>query len=105
MAKLNYWEFTRCGREPGGANAAAKGVCPAASEEALDGVHGGRNSGRTCWVLAGTFCGGEVAGTAAKKIGSCRECDFYQRVMQEEGETVVPTASLIRRLHCAGRLD
>jgi len=46
-----------------------------------------------------------VAGTSARKIESCRECNFYQCVMQEEGETVVPTASLIRRLHCAGRLD
>ena len=105
MAKLNCWEFTKCGREPGGANAAAQGVCPAASEGTLDGVHGGKNSGRTCWVLAGTFCRGEVAGTAAKKLESCRECVFYQRVMQEEGEAVVPTASLVRRLLCAGRLD
>jgi hypothetical protein len=56
-------------------------------------------------VLAGTFCGGEVAGTAAKKIESCKDCDFYKRVMVEEGETVVPTGNLIRRLHCAGRLD
>ena len=105
MAKLNCWEFTKCGREPGGLNAEAQGVCPAAAEGALDGVHAGRNSGRTCWVLAGTFCGGEVAGTAAKKIESCRECDFYKLVLQEEGETLVATASLIRRLHCAGRLD
>ena len=105
MAKLNCWEFTKCGREPGGANAEAQGVCPAASEHALDGVHGGCNSGRTCWVLAGTFCGGEVAGTAAKKISSCKECDFYRLVVQEEGELLVPADSLIRRLHCAGRLD
>lgn len=105
MAKLNCWEFMKCGREAGGANAAAQGVCPAASEKALDGVHGGANSGRTCWVLAGTFCGGEVAGTAAKKIESCRTCDFFKRVLEEEGENVVPTVSLIRRLLCAGRLD
>ena len=105
MSKLNCWEFTKCGREPGGANAAVQGVCPAASENALDGVHGGRNSGRTCWVLAGTFCGGQVAGTTAKKIESCRTCDFYKRVREEEGEDVVSTTSLIRRLHCAGRLD
>lgn len=104
MAKLNCWEFMKCGREPGGAKAAAEGVCPAASEETLDGVHGGRRSGRTCWVLAGTFCGREVAGTAAKKLSSCSECAFYKLVMEEEG-TLVPSASLIRRLHCAGRLD
>jgi len=105
VSKLNCWEFTKCGREPGGVNAASQGVCPSASEETLDGVHGGRNSGRTCWVLAGTFCGGEVAGTAARKIESCRECAFYKLVIQEEGESIVATAGLIRRLHCAGRLD
>jgi len=105
MPKLNCWEFTRCGREPGGASTSTQGVCPAASEGALDGVHGGRNSGRSCWVLAGTFCGGEVAGTAARKIESCRDCDFYKLVLVEEGETLVPTSSLIRRLNCAGRLD
>ncbi|HEY5998845.1 MAG TPA: hypothetical protein VI078_06015 [bacterium] len=105
MAKLNCWEFTKCGREPGGVNAAAQGVCPAASENALDGVHGGVNSGRACWVLAGTFCGGEVVGSAAKKIASCKECAFYKLVMAEEGESALPTTSLIRRLNCAGRLD
>jgi hypothetical protein len=56
-------------------------------------------------VLAGTFCGGEVSGTAARKIESCKECDFYKLVLREEGETVVSSTSLIRRLHCAGRLD
>jgi hypothetical protein len=105
VGKLNCWEFTKCGREPGGASAAAQGACPAASEDALNGVPGGINSGRTCWVLAGTFCGGQVAGTTAKKLESCRTCDFYKRVREEEGEDVVPTTSLIRRLHCAGRLD
>jgi hypothetical protein len=56
-------------------------------------------------VLAGTFCGGQVAGTTARKLESCKTCDFYRRVQEEEGESVVPTANLIRRLHCAGRLD
>jgi len=105
VGKLNCWEVKKCGREPGGHAVAAHGPCPAAVETTLDGVHGGRNSGRTCWVLAGTFCGGEVAGTAAKKITSCKECDFYRLVVQEEGELLVPADSLIRRLHCAGRLD
>ena len=84
---------------------AEQGPCPAAVEGTLDGVHGGTNSGRTCWVLAGTFCSGQVAGTAAKKLSSCVECEFYQLVLREEGENMVPAVSLVRRLNCAGRLD
>lgn len=105
MGKLNCWEVKKCGREPGGHAVEGQGPCPAAVEETLDGLHGGRNSGRTCWVLAGTFCLGEVAGTAARKLGSCKECDFYQLVLREEGTDLVPTVSLIRKLNCAGRLD
>ncbi len=105
MRKLNCWEAKKCGREPGGHAVAKEGPCPAAVEGTLDGVHGGKNSGRTCWVLAGTFCSGQVAGTAARKISSCMECEFFQLVQREEGEDVVPTLSLVRRLNCAGRLD
>jgi len=105
MKKLNCWEFQKCGREPGGHAVGDQGTCPAAAESTLDGVHGGRNSGRTCWVLAGTFCSGQVAGTVAKKLSNCVECPFYQLVIREEGANVVPTLSLVRRLNCAGQLD
>jgi hypothetical protein len=105
MKKLNCWEVQRCGREPGGDAVAAHGACPAAMQSALEGVHGGHRAGRACWVLAGTFCSGQVAGTVAKKLSNCMECEFYKLVMREEGEGVVPTRSLIRRLNCAGELD
>ncbi len=105
MKKLNCWEAQNCGREPGGHAVAEHGPCPAAVETTLDGVHGGKNSGRTCWVLAGTFCSGQVVGTVAKKLVNCSECSFYKRVVQEEGENAVPTLSLVRRLNCAGQFD
>ena len=105
MKKLNCWEVQKCGREPGGHAVGDQGPCPAAVESTLDGVHGGQNSGRTCWVLAGTFCSGQVVGTAAKKLGHCSECAFYRLVMREEGDNAVPTLSLVRRLNCAGQLD
>ncbi|MDH4164450.1 MAG: hypothetical protein OEW15_17440 [Nitrospirota bacterium] len=38
------------------------GLCPAAAEEALDGVHDGTNAGRSCWVVAGTLCKDSVQG-------------------------------------------
>lgn len=105
MKKLNCWEVQKCGREPGGHAVAEQGACPAAVENTLDGVHGGHNSGRTCWVLAGTFCSGQVVGTVARKLANCMACDFYQLVMREEGESVVPTRSLVRKLTGAGRLE
>ncbi len=83
MKKLNCWEFRKCGREPGGINAHL-GVCPASTEKGLDGEHGGKNAGRTCWIVAGTLCNGEIQGTFAGKIDSCFSCDFYLAVKREE---------------------
>jgi hypothetical protein len=79
----NCWEHKECGREPQGRNTDTLGVCPAATEDKLQGVHGGRNAGRACWVVAGTLCGGEVQGTFARKFSNCEKCDFYQLVLRE----------------------
>ena len=81
---MNCWEFKKCGREVGGSNAAELGVCPAYEEKRLDGVHGGQNAGRSCWAIAGTFCGGQVQGSFAEKEKNCLACDFYMFVRQEE---------------------
>lgn len=98
MKRLNCWEEKKCGREPGGGNVKVLGVCPAASESSLDGVHGGKNGGRACWVLAGTFCQGAVQGTFARKFASCRECNFYQSVMRIEGADILAPSLLLARL-------
>ena len=83
--KLNCWEFKKCGREPGGENADKLGVCPAATKKRYDGLHGGDNAGRACWLVAGTMCKGKVQGTFAMKYKDCAICDFYCRVKEEEG--------------------
>lgn len=82
-SSLNCWEFKNCGRQPQGRNVRELGVCPAAVEERLDGEHDGVNGGRTCWVVAGTLCRGEVQGTFAQKFKNCEKCDFYQKVKEE----------------------
>src|ERR1019366_5979697 len=66
---MNCWEYMSCGRIPGGKNADELGVCPAYTYHA----------GQACWLVAGTFCGGQVQGTFAQKEGSCRNCEFYKR--------------------------
>lgn len=83
MAK-NCWEFKSCGRQPGGAKVSELGVCPASSEKRLDTIHHGKNAGRSCWVVSGTFCAGSVQGTFANKIKNCMSCDFYKQVQAEE---------------------
>lgn len=98
MKKLNCWEFKKCGREPGGENASSLGVCPAATRIILKGINCGTNSGRVCWVVAGTMCGGDVQGTFAQKCASCEQCDFYLLVQEEEGDNFVPIEVLRRML-------
>ena len=80
----NCWEFMDCGREPGGARASERGICPSTIDLTLNGAHGGRNAGRACWVVAGTFCDSLLQGTYARKISSCEQCDFYQLVRSED---------------------
>ena len=72
--------------------------CPAALDVRLNGVHRGRRAGRSCWVLAGTLSGGEVQGSFAAKMASCRECDFYRKVKAEEGTGFSLTSALLPRL-------
>lgn len=84
LLKKNCWEFKKCGREPGGEHSQELGICPAATEMRLNGVHGGENSGRACWVVAGTLCRGEVHGNFAQKYETCLLCDFFNKVKREE---------------------
>ena len=97
MSKANCWEVKVCGREPGGAKIAELGVCPAATATGLNGIHGGKNGGRACWVTAGTLCGGKVQGTFATKLAACQSCEFYQAVRREEGGAIIPSSELLKR--------
>jgi hypothetical protein len=90
----NCWEVMRCGRGPGSTNG---DVCPAATETRLDGVHGGINAGRACWVIAGTLCVDVIAsGKFARKMETCFNCDFYRLVRKEEGDLRPHQELLIR---------
>jgi len=85
MKEKNCWEVKKCGREAGGKNVRELGTCPASTDRRLHGVHGGDCAGRTCWIIAGTFCGGEEQGLFAHKFHNCEKCDFYLSVRQNEG--------------------
>jgi len=95
--RLNCWQLKKCGREPGGTKAAESGVCPSATAHAFDGVNSGTNGGRICWFVAGTFCGGEVQGTFAQKIDTCKSCEVYHRIRREEGDACTLSVSTAGR--------
>ncbi len=85
MKKLNCWEMKKCGREEGGGNTKKDGVCPAALDSSCNGINNGKNAGRICWALAGTFCGGKVQGNFAQKQVSCMTCEVFKQIKAEEG--------------------
>jgi len=85
VLRQNCWEVKNCGRNPGGVKTKELGVCPASSDIASEGINGGKNGGRICWAIAGTFCGGKVQGEFAQKQLSCMNCEFFKRVQEEEG--------------------
>jgi CRP-like cAMP-binding protein/tRNA A-37 threonylcarbamoyl transferase component Bud32 len=85
MKRQNCWEYRQCGRQPEGKNIARLGPCPAASDTSYDGINSGKNGGRICWAVAGTFCDGKVQGTYAEKRESCMECPFFKLVQKDEG--------------------
>ncbi|MBA2848262.1 hypothetical protein G4V39_04475 [Thermosulfuriphilus ammonigenes] len=87
--RLNCWEFKRCGRQ---------GTCPASTEKRADGINGGKNGGRACWAIAGTFCGGKIQGVYSQKLASCLKCDFYKLVLREEGKAFIGGREIVKRL-------
>ena len=97
--KKNCWEVKNCGREVNGAKSLDLGVCIAVTESRLNSVHDGQNGGRTCWVVAGTLCGGKPQGTFAQKEESCVRCDFYKKIRRDEGKSFRLSGGLLELLH------
>jgi len=85
LPKQNCWEFLKCGREPGGENIDTLGICPATTDTSADGSNGGKNGGRICWAISGTYCHKKMQGLFAKTQLSCRSCIFFKKVKEEEG--------------------
>ena len=95
--RVNCWEYKHCGYGPNSTRDRTN-RCPTVSEERLDGVHNGEKAGRACWVVAGTYCNGTVQGKFAQKYSTCMNCDFYQKVLEEEGHKFEITLRLMKRL-------
>ena len=85
LPKLNCWDFIKCGREQGGKNIEKLGICPASMDTSADGLNEGKNGGRICWAISGTYCGEKVEGLYTKRQLTCRSCIFFKKVKEEEG--------------------
>ncbi len=93
---LNCWEYTKCGREPGGAREPELGVCPASLTHVCDGINRGKRAGRVCWAVAGTLCHGQIQGTQALKLGNCLRCDFFNYVAATESDFVFSPHEIVK---------
>ena len=92
MSKLNCWEFFKCGREAGGEKVNELGICPATTFEPADGFLDGKNAGKACAYVAGTFCSGTIQGTAREKEKNCAACEFYNALRyQYESDVSLPS--------------
>lgn len=98
MDKLNCWEYKKCGRELGGEKVEELGACPATTESRINGVNGGKNGGRACWMIDGTLCNDKVQGTYTTKFQDCILCDFYKIVMEEEGPYITNSFKILSLL-------
>jgi hypothetical protein len=85
VKKLNCWEFMKCGREMEGEKAKSLGVCPVALETSADGLNGGINGGRICWIVADTCCKEKIRCSDKHGKSSCFSCEFRYKVTIEEG--------------------
>jgi len=93
--KMNCWEYKQCRRETQDLISLHVGKCPAVLENNLNGIHGGRNAGRSCWTVPGTLCNNRVQGSFASKNKTCYLCEFYQLVKREEGEDFIHAKEIL----------
>ncbi|MBL7031653.1 MAG: hypothetical protein ISR97_00535 [Nitrospira sp.] len=83
--KNNCWEYMKCGKGPDGNNTKESGSCPVALHVAANGLNGGINGGRLCWLIAETRCHGKVEHVNQRRNYPCFFCEFRYKVIAEEG--------------------
>ncbi len=70
-----------------------------------DGINGGKNAGRICWLIANTMCKGDTGGIFEEMIRTCGECDFYKLVKKEGGQAVSLSIDTLREVYEKTKLD
>ena len=97
---MNCWDFTHCGRQPGGEKSGELGICNVAVEQLTHGVNNGINGGRACWAVKRKFNANAVPCSCDRdqKLDSCLQCEFYSTVRKEEGDHFVPATKILALL-------
>jgi hypothetical protein len=85
MNKLNCWEFMKCGKGIGENETDKSEPCPVALKISADGLNGGINAGRICWIIAEGKCHSKVRCNKIHQKEACFSCEFRYKVMAEEG--------------------
>ena len=75
--KFNCWDFETCCKKTDG-RGNSNNLCPAKNEVIANGLNGGINGGRICWVIMDSHC-------KKKAQTTCFQCEFHYKVMAEEG--------------------
>lgn len=96
--KRNCWDFCGCGKQGDGNHGEEPGICPAFLETKLNGIHGGKNGGRACWMVAGTKCGSRIKRIFVPKFIVCKICDFRKTVIHEESQNFVVSDDFMKML-------
>lgn len=73
--KLNCWDYKKCCKE---SDDRENNICPVKKELIADGLNGGINGGRICWVIMDNHC-------KKKAKSACFQCEFHYKVIAEEG--------------------
>jgi hypothetical protein len=81
--RINCWEYTNCGMEPGGIFAQIYGPCPVPKMMKYDGINGGRGAGRACWMIMNNSRSKGPFVCKNSRL-SCCQCEFFRRVHNEE---------------------
>jgi hypothetical protein len=63
-----------------------------------DGVNGGKNGGRVCWIIGDSVCDCDVQSTFHHKLETCSGCDFYTAVEEEEGGNPSIPLDVLRKI-------
>jgi len=79
--RLNCWEFRNCGQGPDN----PESICPVPKAVEKNGINGGFNAGRYCWVFPGTRCAEGIQSSFERKPIECLTCEFFRLVEVEEG--------------------
>lgn len=98
MRKTNCWEFTGCRKKKTDDRFLGRRKCLVPEMSMYDGMHGGKNAGRACWLVADTTCNGDLQLTFSHKLTTCSQCDFYLKVKEEEGNLLDAPLTIVENL-------